>query len=429
MNILQRVRRLAHPVTGALCAILLGAGAVWAATTVPPGTTTNLHADHGFDALTIPKGQKDVALVALPAPATATPTTSSMIEGVPVCTDHTKTAWHPLVKKDAAGKITCTYGHEHHADPNLANDVFGPPGAWFGASGQSISYPWQTSGSAGLENDAKHEGYKWYVEVNKACRPVGGQPGCLRAWRVLVHSMGSASDAVVRFHSYSIEALVEYNDQQGIVRHGGHMDFGHLAPAAGGGFACPVLATNPDMNPSTPEQDFNYRPVEQGGDCGEAPRREGGIRNAAHYPYAPRTDADRGGAGWYGGHLLTQLSTTIEDFGPVDYDAPANQLFYPSDRRQNGSKSNLGNMAIVLNYPWMAQYTSNGRITFDGYTDRLGNQSTTCTAPGMDCPRLKIENAPAVVTYWNMSTQGDVTAPEYDVDSPVTGKSLIVFPN
>ena len=92
---------------------------------------------------------------------------AALLEGVPLCTDHNSTTWHPLVKRDANDKITCTYGHEHHDDPKELNDLFGPPSAWYGGS-QQISYPWQTQVSLGAENVAKHQGYKWFTRARPA---------------------------------------------------------------------------------------------------------------------------------------------------------------------------------------------------------------------------------------------------------------------
>jgi hypothetical protein len=406
------MHRTLAPLAAALFAIVLGFGSTSLAqtpppptpTTLPAGSTTHFTTPHGFHGQTIEDGQTDVTLTAI-----------NEIEGVEVCGDHNTTSWHPLVQRDAAGTITCTYGHEHHADPNSVNDVFGAPGAWFGASGQAISYPWQTSSQIGLENTVKHEGYKWYVERDMECRPNGGAgwTGCLRAWRVQVHSMGHASDAVARFHSYSMELLVEFQGNQGIVRHGGHIDFGHLSLNAGGGQVCPPLIGNPET--------FT---------CGANHHRETGARDVP----APYGDADRGGAGWYGVHLVTALTTTIEDWGPISYTNPTSQLFYPADRRMNNSKSNLGNMSVSIP-SWIISWTAPGPVNFDGYTDQHGKQAAACMTPGpmpdsaVVCSRLVFEHIPNIVYLWNATRQGMPAPPEYDVLSPITGNSLIRFPN
>jgi hypothetical protein len=173
-----------------------------------------------------------------------------MLEGVPICTGHDPKVWHPLVKRDGNNAITCTYGHEHHDNPSDADDIFGPVGTWYPGGGQTISYPWQTTGTSGVpENEAKHEGYKWYVArgINLPCAP-NANNGCIIAYRAQVHTMGSASDAVTRFHSFSEEIQLEMNGERGILRWGGWMDSGHLALAVNGGsggHVCPPLPTNP----------------------------------------------------------------------------------------------------------------------------------------------------------------------------------------
>ena len=53
--------------------------------------------------------------------------------------EHDPNAWHTLVNTQAR----CHYDHMHGDDPNYVNDIFGAPGAWFGASSQQITYPCQ----------------------------------------------------------------------------------------------------------------------------------------------------------------------------------------------------------------------------------------------------------------------------------------------
>src|SRR5207237_9204693 len=111
------------------------------------------------------------------------------------------TAWHGLYDPDR----NCHYTHEHHDDPNTVNDIFGEPGAWYGRPGETISYPFQTFSAAGQENDVKHNGYKWLVARDLGCHPFGSATGCITDYRVEVHSLATAADAVVRFHSFQAE--------------------------------------------------------------------------------------------------------------------------------------------------------------------------------------------------------------------------------
>lgn len=342
-----------------------------------------------------------------------------LIEGVPICTDHDPTKWHPLVRRNPDSSIACTYGHEHHTNPNSANDIFGPPSAWYGGT-QEISYPWQTASALGQENQVKHQGYKWHVLRDMECKPAGGpSDGCIRAVRIQTHTLGTAADAVVRFHSYSFEALVEFGGRQGIVRHGGWLDFGHLTLGVdgGGGHLCPPLSGDPTYP------------------CASGPTRNHSSTNVppphvAHNAYL---------SAWYSEHKTTQLSTTFEEWGPIDYANPSNQRFFGEPgRNANNSRGGIGNMFVGLLgnfWDWFRQ-TQGGVITFTGHTDRYGApihpSNDTCTAPGVDCVPLALSNVMAVNYTWNAGVQGTLPPEhfaEHDVLSPQTGKSLIAFPN
>jgi hypothetical protein len=332
-------------------------------------------------------------------------------EGVEVCTDHDKTVWHPLVKRDAAGAITCTYTHEHHDDPSTADDIFGPVGSWYGGT-QSISYPWQTSGAAGLENDAKHEGYKWYVakDINLPCAP-HQYNGCIIGYRAQVHAMGSASDAIVRFHSFNEEVLVEMNGQRGIFRLGGHMDTGHLAMSVNGGgglHVCPALPDNPPT--------FN---------CNSGPFRETGSANVP----APYKNHNQYFTPWYAAPLGPQL----EMWGPVDYTNPSNQLFYgPGGQPMNNSRGRIGDMNVITTYSYLNPYRdASGKVTFSGYTNRARQLAPGCTAIGSDCFPVKYEAVPngSFMKTAERNSAGQILPPkEFDVFGP-NGKSMIRFPN
>lgn len=368
---------------------------------------------------------QNYASVYLSAPTSPTPTPTrtptpapvSMIEGVPVCTDHDATKWHPLVRRNG-NTILCTYGHEHHADPNSVNDIFGPPGAWYGGT-QEISYPWQTFSTLGQENTVKHEGYKWFVARNQTCAPFWSAPndGCMRSWRVLVHSMGSASDVTVRFHSYSIEMQIDYHGQIGVIRHGGWADFGHLALAeAGGHTQCPPITSNPPPPFACGGED-NHR-----------------LSSSANLP-APFVNADVNLSSWYSSHHTTQISFVVEEWGATDYTDPSHQMFHDPSLNRNNSFGSLGNMFFNGASGDLGQYVNaNGFMTASLYTNRAGDPVTGCSAPGIDCVPLQITNAHATAYAWNSGTQNDAVPmtllyPDWDVLSPVTGKSLIRFPN
>lgn len=373
---------------------------------------------------------------ALPATAVPTgqptPAPSEMIEGVPLCTDHNPTQWHPLVKRDAANTIVCTYGHEHHDTPTAVNDIFGPPSAWYGGS-QEISYPWQTSSALGQENVLKHPGYKWYVGRDLPCLPVlpNLDPGCIVAYRVQVHTLGTAADAVVRFHSFGIEALVDYQGQRGIIRHGGHMDTGYLKLLVNQGNSFDPLCFAPGVLPN----DAPYTT------CGDGPNRE---HSSANVP-APNHEHAVYDNAWYATHQVSSVAPGQEEWGPIDYADPAHQLFFPADRPvrapfsasspPNNSHGVVGSTNFNLELPFLRNSTDRTThiLTFNGWTDQNGAATTGCSAPSPACVPLQVGGVRADSHYWmdgaKFKTSALYPQHEHDVLSPATGKSLIKFPN
>lgn len=346
-----------------------------------------------------------------PPPPTPTPAATAVpepdVEGVALCADHDRLTWHPLVKRNAAGAITCTYGHEHREDPNAVNDIFGPVGAWYGSVDQ-ISYPWHTvNATTGVaENTAKHEGYKFYVGRDLPCQPTNPGEGCVLAYRVEVHARGDISDQTTRFHSYSLEALVRYNGVQGMIRHGGHIDTGYLSLIVddGNSKVCPPIASNPPT--------FN---------CDSGSTREASSFN----PPAPHVAHDSFITTWYTTHTLTSVGVRLEEWGPIDYYNPTTQLFHA----RPGANNSSGQVSLWIDggsgyiRPWA---DASGFISRNAYTTAAGVPSTTCTAPGLACVPLQLQSIPIKTTQY---TGLIVPMREFEVLSPVTGKSLIRFPN
>ena len=156
---------------------------------------------------------------------------------------------------------------------------------------------------SGPENEAKHEGYKWLVQRDLPCMPLTAAPddGCLVSYRAQVHSRGDVSDQTTRFHSFSLEAIVDYHGLLGMVRHGGHLDTGFLgvmhtgAPTPNENIICPPLATNP--------------PTFVCG--GSGTHRESSSTEAV----APLQNHRLNNPTWYAQHNVTELSISIEGVG------------------------------------------------------------------------------------------------------------------
>lgn len=342
--------------------------------------------------------------------ATSTPTVAP-VGSLPLCATHDPTMYHALISADGS----CHYNHEHHNDPNAVNDIFGPPGAWFG--GTSISYPWETFSPAGEENDLKHNGYKWIVRRNILCTSTQPNQGCVTDFRYLVHAQGSASDTIVRFHSFSIEARFCSNADMsiavcGLVRGGGWQDYGGLFifTPDGAGY-CPPLASTPP-----------------GYVCGDSPHRDAGQPGFPLYQ-----------AGWYGAHGLFPFTVETEPFGDTSPTAPDVQLFRcppPDYCGFNESLMRIENSILYLQglFP-NAGYGET--IQFDGYLDRYGAIAQGCTQPARDCVPTHIDPLPNVFYHSlaiDVAEKGDPTMMSDDTDtSPAnlgTGTEwYITFPN
>lgn len=132
----------------------------------------------------------------------------------PLCPSHNNRAWHSLWDSVRG----CHYDHHHGDDPNSVNDIFGTN--LLTLMGGTISHPWQTFSSAGLENDVKHTGYFWHVRRGMPC----DTSPCITAFRMLVHQHPTM-DSAVRYHSYAFEAATS---DGGRVMLNGWADFGDL---------------------------------------------------------------------------------------------------------------------------------------------------------------------------------------------------------
>lgn len=373
-------------------------------------------------------------------PATATPPPTAQIEGVPICA-HDPTKWHGLVERDGAGAVTCTYGHEHHDNPHTLDSVFGPPGAWWADAthpAQEISYPWQTSSSLGLENAAKHNVYKWAVSQRAICTPPPGQRYSFTALRVQSH-LDAAPGALVRFHSMSAEA--EACDTQDptwkvIIRAGAHQDYGHLA----------VQQIDPTV--------FNYvplpcDPLDTAPSCPTYGRtiENGRAPNPRLYPCcAPdriHNAIGRVSTGtWYGtSQFIANNGLNFEDWGPVDESDPGRRLFYGTVNgiTHNNSSWEANHLLVfrALNYEakGLGMVANDSLIPNDGWTNRYGQVLTGSALPcqrGPDCIPLHVKG---LTGGWSGQYRADSVPSDpnrrrdYDLPSPVTGRSLIQFPN
>ena len=325
-----------------------------------------------------------------PVPPTPKPEPTGNPSGVALCPNHDSTQWHALFDAER----NCHYDHEHHDNPHEVDDVFGTLGALYG--GQEISYPWQTFSSKGLENDVKHQGYKWLVRKNKDCFSAFDD-GCLTDFRFQVHFIAAAMDVTVRYHSFWMEArgCRENNPSVcGIIRTGGWTDYGHL------------------------ELDGEH--VSLPGD----PTSMNTGHRRIHYNQTGNTNFGT----WYGGHAMALTAIqTGRMWSLIDPNDPfAENLFCP-DYHCSNNGSNLQAHAIGVTIRPELDTDGDNLVTFSGYTNRYGEIVQGCTEVGLDCVPLEIVNMPVGSYQYRDDTSGEGDGRIYDT-SP-SGEWWIAFPN
>jgi hypothetical protein len=331
---------------------------------------------------------------------------------------HNPDRWHPLVDPGTG----CYYGHEHKHDPNQVNDIFGPPGAWFG--GTSISYPWETP----HENHEKHEAYGWIVRRDI---PSHNRETWIQAFRLQVHATSAPFTSpegalhggyLARFHSYSLEAQACNNSGQcGLVRTGGWIDFGNLEIAGYGAIPLPGEE-------------------EAVADLG---------RRRIHYFHLDpeRRKENQFGAPffWYGRQRPDSLPWDIVPLNPLlialsTHDAAVNVdperlyqlLFFCPEYDCNKNDSTIQAHVVQFAVP-NAYADSNGRVNLAAYTNRYGQLVTGCTILAVDCIPLIIAGAPATsgpIQHRDDTHLVDHPTSGYDdFDTSPPGQWWIGYPN
>jgi hypothetical protein len=300
----------------------------------------------------------------------------------------------------------CHYDHEHNDNPHEVDRVFGT--RTFDLAGGEISYPWQTFSTAGLENDLKHNGYKWLVRTGERCYS-GNANGCITDLRAQVHAIMGAADVPVRFHSGYIEARVcleKAPTRCGVARTGGWLDTGHLY-LDGVHHPLPTDPTDDEHDPS----------------------RHHGTRN---HGLAGTSLGSRFYGAWYGHTAVGTIAVmTSRAFGPVDPADPARPLFN-CDLNDPDCESNSSTMqthVIDVTVPTSLDTDRNGFVTWSGYTDRYGRVSPTCVTPALDCVPLEFVDAPVGYFQYRDDEHGYGDDGRFDHDLAPAGVSWIRYPN
>jgi hypothetical protein len=353
--------------------------------------------------------------------------------------EHDPTKWHTLVNVQAK----CHYDHTHGDDPTYVNDIFGEPGEWFGASGQSISYPWQTFkaqtdfeendayiAAKQMENDLKHEGYIWVVRRNQPC-PNGN---CLTDFRLQAHAIFGAHDMPVRYHSFSFEgrmcAQANNPSSCGIVRWGGWADFGRLFTTAPNEIRCDH-GVNEIFIPLP--ADTQFFPIDRPADRDEI-RCHPNITSLPAYP-SPRPLAE-----WWaktGAGVRFQLRV-FDPIGNVDQADPSRWQFFCAQTDLNCRYDSsiisvfVGYVVQIREFYGGERVDANrdGRTDYSGYMSRWGEPEEDCTEIGLDCIPNIISNV-RLNTFNNKEAQYVHTVCEncqrVDMDISRSGQKWITW--
>ena len=335
--------------------------------------------------------------------------------GAPECpeTAHDDRMWHGLWNE----QLGCHYSHTHRNNPHELDDVFGTE--FYEWAGGEISYSWQTFSGAGdghehpgaesvMENESKHNGYAWLTVRDFPCARnipgiLNGAQNCITTARLQFHAHLTQVDALVRFHSVWLEAVVcnvgaTAPENCGIYRGGGHLDLGRLNLPRG---TCRELPNDPALFCN--EEDI-------------APERE---------PYRIHTPCDNpifGLDSWQSEgndtYVITDTLTLSVGYG-VHFDDPwgctnptmeGNPL-WPENVAltdficygEAGCNFNSSEMALFRLWVRIPDEFDNGELdtdlrtgyfSFAGYTDRYGVPVTGCFEPGLDCVPVEAIGVP-----------------------------------
>jgi hypothetical protein len=367
--------------------------------------------------------------------------------GAPRCATHDDRNAHSLWDSLRG----CHYDHTHNGDPNQANAVaiFGPAATYLG--GKTISYPWQTHNHAGVEeNMAKHNGYKWFVDIDlpplylKLNWLNSPAPNAVKAIRTQYHFLSTNADARVRLHSFWAEMQVcptNAMNNCGIVRGGGLWDTGILhapykqqwVPVPGQDPANMVgVIFRPGVDTVTngltvdPYRGHSHTCQDLGVYTNSVSQT---LDNAALWTSAP-------GVFGYNKHLgvFMKVMDAAECVDPTDINKDV-RLCTDGRCRFNGSEH------VPFTY-WAyvdptldgsardSDSLKNGRVSFRGFTDEHGVIAVNCSAASEHCVPYSLENAPLGWAAWETPSNSGHWPERYrDFDISPAGEYWITLPN
>lgn len=403
-------------------------------TLVPP-TATHAHVPT-VQATTTLTGTRQAPLPATrtPVPAatatavlpTVTPTPGEPTAAIapfvdaPACETHDATKWHGLWN-DVDG---CHYDHTHYVNP-LAPAVvalFGDYTAW---TGQEVSYPWQTFAGAApgyptppvdvhYENDFKHNGYKFdfydFPISEYGCTAANPTAKFVpNAWLIERHSLGHKPDYMSRVHS--VFAMVRFcipdaPGEEAWLITGGWQDFGQrIAPYQGNIYPIPG---SPEVLYPSPRAPYIAHNCKNHDDCRSTPKSS----NTAWISFMQMIDGHRLFGFGFRSHDSQAYIDASEGFNTPDptfrywcADAEGNYVAEGCMFNHSTSHTYQVTGSIPDEYD-LWDGVEDGRVNYEGWTDRWGNIVTGCIEAALDCVPVKMVNLPVGFYHANVAQYG-----------------------
>ena len=360
------------------------------------------------------------------ATATATPlptaTAISMIlpyPGAPKCANHDAAWWHALWNP----ALGCHYDHEHGSNPDgMAGYVISGTTMTYGSlaafSGQQLGYVWQTTN----ENLYKHSGYHINTAVNLPCEqqnylylPTSARK-CVRSFRIVAHVDHAVREGLGRFHSFSaeVEGCNRTYTRCGIIRTGGLNDTGDahapyketcVEPVGSNRPSCPTAAVWDYQRHNPPYWAFTVRTKAEANLAGGYLCRNVSCQNLSGDKMVwENLSADRTmSLGNRLGVANRLLHMNLRTYNAASYYDPADKTFKFVCPLGNCNATGDAVYVYAVAFDVPASLAVNGVVNYQGFTDRAGRISTSCTVAGVECVPLEIRNLEPGTYIYDMS--------------------------
>lgn len=331
----------------------------------------------------------------------------------PLCSGHDNSIFHALWNEQSG----CHYDHEHGENPftQQVNDTF--PGFDLQGllGGVQVGH---TNPSSPMENDHKHGGFKWQVNIPTVNGCATGFEGAQTGIDAVVIQYHAFGDYSVEFESrvHSVVALIRQCKLTNPTDYGyayivQHVDYGQrISPYQGS-----ILPYPDTPNPAYAAGLSPYLSVDCFGtglpNCRESREFILSQNANASSTWTSKVRLNKNGISNVNGSLLLAILFRVRDNYQVLDSADLSYPFtyswlcsgdngstYAPGCRYNNTTTRVHEIGGTIPVTWdnLSGFDTNpttGRITADGYVTRFGNLNLSCTALGEDCHPIKLVNA------------------------------------